>query len=222
MQYRSKDKVGNQEVIQTLTVKIDKTAPEAKFIFNPTTQQLDIIGQDNLSQPVAVTVADSVVSKNEDDHQDQKSVFDWLFRWKKEPEQEKITTATLTDEAGHITKVTFKKEKNQDRRIDITIRSIVYDGMVTNLKDTSLQYKWQTQKKTGKYTVLAAEAQTQDKQIESHYVPWRDKTYLMTRPQALDDEDGDNHFEFRPTWQVLKGMVIPRLETEYGKVKISY
>ncbi|MEI8104119.1 MAG: hypothetical protein WCG84_04440, partial [Candidatus Moraniibacteriota bacterium] len=157
-----------------------------------------------------------------EEEREARGFFDWFFRRKPAPKQEKLTTATITDEAGHTTKITFKKEKDQNRRIDITLRSIAYDGIVTNWKDTSLQYKWNIQKKTGKYMVLAAEAQTQNEQVESHYVLWRDMTYIMTRPEALDDDESDSHFEFRPTRQVVKGMKVLQLETKQGNVNIAY
>ena len=70
--------------------------------------------------------------------------------------------------------------------------------------------------------VLAAEAQTQSEHVESHYVAWRDMTYLMTRPQALDDDENDSHFEFRPTRQVVKGMKVLQLETKQGMASIKY
>ena len=222
VQYRSQDKIGNQETIQAKEVKIDKTAPEAKFVFNLNTQQLDILGQDNLSSSVSVKTIDTIVSIPGATPPTKNFVLSWFSRWTAARKQEQLTTATLADEAGHITKVVFKKEKNQDRRIALTLRSIVYDGSVTDLKDVNLQYKWNTNKKTGKYVVFSAEAQTQDEQIESHYVPWRDMTYLMTRPQALDDEEDDHHFEFRPTWQVLPGMAVLGLETERGRVVVRY
>jgi|GEM_PF-830432 len=222
IQYRSIDKVKNTEETKVLEIKIDKTAPEAKFVFNPTTQQLDITGQDNLSPQTTVTMTDTLVSDKIEEERGARGFFDWFFHRKPAPKQEKFTIAILTDEAGHTTKITFKKEKDKDRRIDITLRSIAYDGVVTNWKDTSLQYKWNIQKKTGKYMVFAAEAQTQNEQVESHYVAWRDMTYLMTRPQALDDDENDSHFEFRPTRQAVKGMAILRLETKQGKVSVVY
>lgn len=47
--YASVDNQGNTEEDQTLSVKIDKTTPEAKIQFDPLTQKLDIVGIDKQS-----------------------------------------------------------------------------------------------------------------------------------------------------------------------------
>jgi hypothetical protein len=57
--YWSDDNAGNTEQPHVLNFKIDKTAPEAKLIFNSITQKLDIIGLDALSSPTVLTTATS-------------------------------------------------------------------------------------------------------------------------------------------------------------------
>ena len=53
IQYYSTDSAGNVETVQSLTIKIDTTAPEAVLAFSPTTGDIALTGRDNLS-PVTV------------------------------------------------------------------------------------------------------------------------------------------------------------------------
>jgi pimeloyl-ACP methyl ester carboxylesterase len=50
LRIKSTDNAGNEEQLQTIEVKIDKTAPEARIIFNLITQDFDFIGRDTLSK----------------------------------------------------------------------------------------------------------------------------------------------------------------------------
>lgn len=59
LQYFSTDFFGHQEATTTLTIKIDKTPPEAKIFFNQNLKQLNIEGVDNLSS-VAVAQNDTI------------------------------------------------------------------------------------------------------------------------------------------------------------------
>ena len=47
---KSTDNAGNEESLQSLDIKIDKTAPEVKIIFNLSTQDFDFIGLDTLGK----------------------------------------------------------------------------------------------------------------------------------------------------------------------------
>jgi pimeloyl-ACP methyl ester carboxylesterase len=50
LRVKTTDKAGNEETLQSIDVKIDKTAPEAKIIFNLVTKEFDFIGIDNLGK----------------------------------------------------------------------------------------------------------------------------------------------------------------------------
>jgi hypothetical protein len=50
LRIKSTDNVGNEEPVQDIEIKIDKSAPEAKIIFNLSTQDFDFIGLDNLGK----------------------------------------------------------------------------------------------------------------------------------------------------------------------------
>ncbi|MBI4037413.1 alpha/beta hydrolase, partial [Candidatus Daviesbacteria bacterium] len=49
LKVKSTDKAGNEEILQEVEIKIDKTPPEAKVSFNLQTQKLDVTAVDNLT-----------------------------------------------------------------------------------------------------------------------------------------------------------------------------
>jgi hypothetical protein len=57
--FYSEDLAGNRETPQTISFKVDKTAPEAKLIFDPNSQSLSVFGIDNLSSTTVQTTATS-------------------------------------------------------------------------------------------------------------------------------------------------------------------
>lgn len=207
VQFFSTDKAGNREEVKTEAIKIDKTAPEAKISFNPDTQKLDIIGMDNLSE-VSVTMKNPVIP----------SAAEEARRKKKE----RLIVTALTDQSGHTTELVFEKKKDKERRIDLALRSIAYDGVKTILSETVLQYKWNLQKKKGAYNMFASHLRTADIRIESHYRSKKDVTIIMQKPEDLDDDDNDDRSDMRPTREKLSGMVIPGLMTERGNIKVNY
>lgn len=224
IQYFSTDKVGNKEEIRTAAIKIDKTAPEAKIGFNADTQKLDIIGIDNLGQPVLVTTsvipARLTESKRASEPESRKNNWSNWIPGQARNDKGNGTLTTLTDEAGHITILTFEKKKERENRVDLVMRSVSYDGVNSILNDTNIQYKWQFDKKS-KYKLFASHLRVLDFHLESHYVPKRNETWLMEKPHELEDE-GDDDSERRPMRKKLSGMVIPVMLTEQGKVKIVY
>ncbi len=224
-QYFSTDKAGNQEEIKTQAIQIDKTAPEAKITFNPTTQKLDITGTDNLGGTVTITTVEfvSLTSSSVIPHwmRDPESSDNDQREKEREQKQRTILTATLTDQAGHTTVLAFEKKKDKDRRIDLTLQSIAYDGMET-VVPASLQYKWVYNAKKGKYQLFASSLKTTDRAIESHYRPKQDVTIIMEKPQGMDDRDEDIDAERRRVKEKLPGMAVPYVETVRGMVNVKY
>lgn len=216
IQYFATDKRGNKEEIKSETIKIDKTAPEAKFTFNQKEQKLDIIGTDNLSQNVSVELKEKTV----DLKLKTKCLFSWIFDIIKKENKEKNFIATLNDEAGNGTEIVFQKKEINDHFINVFLQSISYNGEKTDFSKSLLQYKWMLNFNKKKYFLFGSHIRVGNELLESHYFPLRNETWIMQKPQELDDNDND--FQHRPVWQKLSGMAIPYMQTEQGEIKIKY
>jgi len=226
VQYFSSDKEGNAEETKSKTIKIDKSSPEAKIAFNPSAQKFEIKGIDNLSQNVAVVIAEQpkAVSPKEKERKIFNLFADFFQKLKQEKDskQKNLYTATLTDEAGNVTNVIFEKKRDENHRIDLLISSVAYNGIGQDLQATSLKYKWVYNDKKKTYAMLAQSTRTSEAFVEAHYRPKKNVTIIMQKAQELDERDEDDDCDFRPTKQKLPGLVIVGLQTEKGKVKISY
>jgi hypothetical protein len=130
--------------------------------------------------------------------------------------------ATLSDEAGHRTEIILEKKKDDNHRIDISLESIAYNGVKTEISQSLLQYKWFLDWRKKKYTLFGSHIMTDSESLESHYRPKKNETWIMEKPRELDDDDNDDDVEKRPTWKKLSGMVVPYLQTEQGKIKVEY
>lgn len=221
IRYYSVDEQGNQEEEKTQVVKIDKIAPEAQVVFNASTQKLDVLGEDNLAQPVSVAQSESTIVVSGPPLLRRHPLLGWIWETLA-PKKEKKTylTATLTDQAGHTTELFFEKKKELKNRIDLTLQSVAYGGAKTDLNQSAIQYKWAMDRK-GQYQLLASHLTTPAARVESYYFPKKDQTVIMERPQELADE-GDDEAERRPTRMKLPGMVIPAMITERGEIRIIY
>lgn len=220
VQYFSTDKAGNKEEAKAAVIKIDKTAPEGKIAFNSTTQKLDITGMDTLGGTVSVVVIEQskdMISVNPK-MKKLKVWFDgWLRRNKKNlPDM----LATLTDDAGHTTSITFEKTKDRRGFLAVRVRSLGYDGNEVNLTDALAQYKWRIDGKN-QYRLFAAELRVGNQGLESHYIPKKNETWIMEKPRVLADDENDDESDRRPILKKLPGMIIPTLQTEQGSLRID-
>jgi hypothetical protein len=68
IQYYSVDRAGNYESPKTISLKIDKTAPEGKITLDPTTRKLTVFGNDNLSPATVTTTSKSSLITDEAGH----------------------------------------------------------------------------------------------------------------------------------------------------------
>lgn len=225
IQYFSTDKQGNKEETKTAEIKIDKTAPEAKLIFNKDNQKLDIIGVDNLSQNVNIQTQEQKV-EIQNQKNDRKNMF-WFFNLLQKPKETKtVVSAILTDEAGHQTEIVWEKKTDKDHRIDLSISSISYDGQKTDISNShsnsQLQYKWMLNWIRTKYLLFASHINTNSTSIESHYFPKFNQTWLMERPIALADDDSNDDAQKRPVWKKMPGMAIPGIMTNKGELEAVY
>jgi hypothetical protein len=223
VQYFSTDNSGNTEELKAVTIKIDKTAPEAKLTFNSTTQELDVRGIDNLSENISVLVEENVIADSvKEEKKSNKNIFWFLQKLKKENEKRTVVDATLIDEAGHKTEIVCEKKKDKSHRIDLIILSIAYDGNVVSTSENKMQYKWKQDWRRNKYLLFVSHLSTGAVSVETHYFPNKNQTWLMEKPLELSDEDSESGVEQRPVWKKMTGMIIPSIITEKGKIKIDY
>jgi len=219
--YRSSDKAGNVEEEKTVGIKIDRTAPEARILFDSGAQKLDIRGIDNLPGDVPVSISESVILIKTGGPRVHSWSY-WLMNRLPKQEKKTIITATLTDQAGHVTGLAFEESRDRDRRIDLALTSVSYDGAKSDIRHVSFQYKWLFDRFSKKYTLLASHLRDDRNTLESWYRPKRGETWIMEWSRELDDRDDDREVDRRPVRKKLSGLVVPYLETEKGDVKIGY
>lgn len=220
IRYRSIDKARNQEEQKSANVNIDKTAPEARISFDKDAQKLEITGSDALSSTAVVFAEKSELNVK---NKKWKSCKEWFSHWydrhkKRFPDM----LATITDQAGHTASISFEKTIDRKGFIFVHPLTIEYDGKeAIILKDASVQYKWKTDRK-GAYQFFVSSLRSGDNAIESHYIPWKDETWIMKRLFDLKDDNQDNVYDRGLALQKLSGMEIPYLESNQGNVTIKY
>lgn len=206
IQYFAIDKKGNKEEIKNEIIKIDKTAPEVKLIFNKDEQKLNTVGIDNLSQNVAVLVEKEIKEKT-----GIKGIFSHLFDIIKKGNKKRVSIATFVDEAGNRTELVFKKKYSNKHLINVIPLSISYNGAKNNFSKSFLQYEWMINKKKKNYSIFQSHIRTNDKFFESHYIEKKNETWIIERS-----------LKGRPVIEKLPGMGIPYMQTEQGGININY
>jgi pimeloyl-ACP methyl ester carboxylesterase len=129
--------------------------------------------------------------------------------------------STVTDDAGHSLVIFYMQPKQKDRRIELKITKLIYDGKVIAIPQTGLKYKWNT-KKSGMYTMFAEYSSASGLELEGHFRPDKNQTILMKKPIDIDDRDEDEDCDSRATKEVLKGMAVVGLKTDRGIIKANY
>ncbi|MBI5003711.1 hypothetical protein HZC00_01305 [Candidatus Kaiserbacteria bacterium] len=187
-------------------VTLDTTPPEIQITFATSTNALRFIGIDDMgTTTVSATMTYPVLKKHQ-----------------REARGIATTTVTVRDLAGNTTVLVYtEKLPSPEKRDTISLEEIAYNGATTTLSDTSVSYKWRTDK-NGLYKLFAAHIKTNATSTESHYRPKKDQTVVMTKPHDLDDTDEDDDVDSRSVKQRLPGMIIPYLRTEEGRVIIGY
>jgi len=228
VRYFSTNTQGSGESIQTKTIKIDKTAPEARVTFNSVTQKLEVIGIDNLSA-VSMTAEGSLsqMYEKKSEKRDKKRNQSNMKKNDEEGRQgengrTRVMT-TLRNEAGHTTVLVFLKEKDKEDRIDLKWQSIVYDGVVFLLSDTKMQYQWRLSLPTI-YEAFSAYMRVDQSSLRLRYLPKRNETWILDKPRERDDDEEreDEENEKQSVKEKVSGMIIPSMTTEKGIIKINY
>jgi len=226
VKYFSTDNVGNKEEMKTQEIKIDKTAPEAKIIFNPDTQKIDIIGIDNLGRLISVVSTESALKEESKHRSEEHHWYDRLY-WKGKNQGEnernggkKIITTTLTDEAGHTTVIILEGEASEKNHLKWTVQSLSYDDISTEVRDTKMQYEWQKNWR-GQYLKIDTHFQIPEMNLNSRYSQKKNETQITTEIRDSENED-EEHDDKQKMREKMTGMIIPSMITEKGMVKINY
>jgi len=221
IKYRSTDNQGNVEEVREITIKIDKTAPEGKISFNGKMQKLEIIGSDNLSPNVTVETSEQDIGNGKKDNS-KKLIWQFLGLLFNNKDKAIRETTTLSDEAGHKTRIILDKKKDGSGFIDLSVVSLSYDNQEIPIGKNNLQYKWLLNWWNSKYIIFAAHIRTASSILESHYFPVKNQTWIMENPNELADDNSDDNSGKRPVRKKMQGMVIPAIITNKGEIKINY
>ncbi len=134
------------------------------------------------------------------------------------------SSSLITDDAGHTLNVLFGdlKPKAKPGRINIAITGLVYDGATTTVASTTLKYKWATTTPATTFKMFATYLTSTSSKVEAHYRPKKGVTIIMTTPVDFDDADTDDNVDLLPVRERLTGMVVPKITTNKGSIKITY
>lgn len=184
---------------------LDNIAPEGKIFFNPDSQKMEVVGIDNLSENVSVEMKEiggiNRVEKR------MKNIFGRILGKKPNEISKTISVAILTDEAGNRSEIILEEKENWNNTIEYEIKSISYNGNNNSVSNSSLRYQWIFDKKKESFRALLSRLESGNNFIQSNYVVGKNETLIMENNK-------------KP--QKVPGMVVPYLQTEKGKVKISY
>ncbi len=208
LQYRSKDKADNLEAAKSLTIKIDKTAPEAYNQFNPVTRDIDIYGRDGGSGvptgPCTPTVTPIV---GDDDNEG----------------MTELRTCTFTDAAGNTLKIVEKvridhDDQGKDHTSKATIVSLQYNGgpVITppaNKKQFDLEANENGTLKSLQQKLSVGKGASRN-WVKADYNAKKNQTVIKSGTGEEDDEGASK--------QVKPGLVLLRLATSNGSLVIEY
>lgn len=184
------------KVGETVMPPIDQTAPEAKLYFNPDSEKLTIEAIDE--SPTTITYTKERLKKH----------HDYSIK------------AVIKDSFDNTTIITYTEKGDDDGKIKIELRDILYNGQVSSVK-AEIDYQWK--KKRNNFESLSAHLEGDDSELESHYRRKKNMTIIMSKPRELDDhEEGDDEYEKRSIREKRAGLVIPGIQTNQGKIDIYY
>lgn len=117
-------------------------------------------------------------------------------------------SATLKDEANNMTVVTFAKNE-AGKQIKFEMKSLAYDGIAALPFFATLNYEWSLEK-TGDVKMLNELAVVGGIQVQAHYLAKDNATVITKTENSVT------------TSETKSGLVVLRLVTEKGSVKINY
>jgi hypothetical protein len=125
-------------------------------------------------------------------------------------------TASLVDDAGHKTVVTFDKKEAIGGEVEVVPLSVAYDGRSSGIAGAEADYRWFVGLAKRGYLFLTSHLQTAKEQLEMTYFPFSDQTLILRYPKRLTRNAP------MPTVEWLSGLVIPGFETKNGSLNMVY
>ncbi|HWQ60407.1 MAG TPA: hypothetical protein VN420_04690 [Candidatus Fimivivens sp.] len=193
--FASVDKAGNREETKSSRIMIDRTAPEARIGFDSATRALFVTGKDDLSGTVSVSIAETAVPKIKRRFRD---------------------VATLTDEAGHRTVVTYDRTEQVGNHILINPLSVSYDGGSPFAVQAEADYQWFPGPVKKGYLYLLSQLQNSTEVVISDYFPKPDQTLVIRYPKYPSRSAPKASADW------LQRLVVPVFETRKGVMNMVY
>lgn len=126
------------------------------------------------------------------------------------------TSSTVTDEAGNTLQIVFKKLKQEGREVKMQIQELRYNGVsVGEVPKIVLQYEWSADR-AGKLKELEEKADAKGLTVEGHYDARKNATRIEEKMRGEKDK------KEKESKKTLPGLVVIRLTTEKGILKVSY
>ena len=192
IRYASTDNAGNSEAERTLTVRIDRTAPEAAISFDPATADLGVSVCDTGSGPGTIGVTRAALLRSDDGVAERR-------------------TYTLTDGAGNATTVVVDVRQH-GHELKATVVSVAYGASApTSAAPNELSEEWSSIAGTLHELEQSAEIRqgATTTQIEAHYS-------ARTGITRIEREVGETE-----THATAGGLVLVRLVTDHGGLTIE-
>lgn len=222
--FRSVDQADNVEAAQTLTVRVDKTAPEAYLQFDAASRDLQLIGRDALSgaatagpiTPVSVAPARKGWDKDERDHKDRDEV----------ERDAEVRTYLVKDNADNTLQLVVAVKKD-GREIKGRVISLQYNegAVIGELKDR-LAVEWSADK-NGTLKRLEQQFSVREgrtgQSVMAGYNASKNVTSVIsvTTGGGHHDDDRKGERDDRPSKVTLPGMVLLRMTTSGGHLSIE-
>jgi hypothetical protein len=198
------DRAGNT-ANASLTINIDKTAPEAFIQFDPVTKNVLVFARDSLSGASTTPVSPLSVTPpgghgghghNDDDDDDDGGMEQRTYR--------------VLDRAGNTLTLVLKV-KGEGRELKAKVVSLQYkSGPVASAPKNKLDFEWETRNSTLKELEqdLTINSGRDEKEVEAEFKAERNQTVIKTK---------------HPNGTIVRpGLVLLRLVSDHGQLLIEF
>ncbi len=198
VEFWSEDNSGNSEAPKSVTVQIDKTAPEAYIQLDPSSKDVAVYGRDGLSGvqpgPVAPASVTPVKWGGDDNDDDEKGTAE-------------LRTYNLQDQAGNSLELVLKVKKD-GHEVKMEVVSLRYNGAaVVTLTGNSAKFEW------------SAEKNGTLKELEQQVRAGKSTTKVEAK---FEGKKNQTTIKSRETKTAQSGLVLLRMATANGELSVEY